>query len=208
MTQNLADKSAGSLLKGFAAKRFSPLEALDAVLARIETRQPTLNAFQLIDVRKARRAAHASTARWTKSHPAGQLDGVPIAIKDVTETKGWPTLNGSLAIDPKGPWKEDAVVVERFAPAVRLSSVRPPRLNSPGVASPKARCTASPETPGILIGIRVGPAVARVRRSLPVWFTSLPAPTQAAPSADRRAFATSLVSSRPSAGCRYGRRVP
>ena len=114
MTQNLADKSAGSLLKGFAAKRFSPLEALDAVLARIETRQPTLNAFQLIDVRKARRAAHASTARWTKGHPAGQLDGVPIAIKDVTETKGWPTLNGSLAIDPKGPWKEDAVVVERF----------------------------------------------------------------------------------------------
>ena len=114
MTQDLADKSAVSLLQGFAAKRFSPSEVLDAALARIDARQPVLNAFQLIDVKKARRAARASTERWTKGHPGGALDGVPIAIKDVTETKGWPTLNGSLAVDPKGPWHEDAVVVERF----------------------------------------------------------------------------------------------
>ena len=114
MSRNLADKSAASLIQGFAKKRFSPMEALEAVLARIETLQPTLNAFQLIDAGKARRAARASTERWARGRPAGQLDGVPVAIKDVTETKGWPTLNGSLAIDPNGPWKEDAVVVERF----------------------------------------------------------------------------------------------
>ena len=114
MTQNLADKSAAALLKGFAARRFSPSEVLDAVLARIDVRQPVLNAFQLLDVRKARRAALVSTERWAKGRPGGALDGVPIAIKDVTETKGWPTLNGSLAVDPKGPWNEDAVVVERL----------------------------------------------------------------------------------------------
>ena len=114
MAQNLADKSAASMLDGFAAKRFSPSEVLDAGLARIDARQPALNAFQLIDKKSARRAALASSERWTKGRPGGALDGVPVAIKDVTETKGWPTLNGSLAVDPKGPWKEDAVVVERF----------------------------------------------------------------------------------------------
>ena len=114
MTQTLADKSAALMLDGFAAKRFSPTEVLEAVLTRIDDLQPVLNAFQLIDVGKARRAARASTERWAKGRPCGVLDGVPTAIKDVTETKGWPTLNGSLAIDPKGPWKKDAVVVERF----------------------------------------------------------------------------------------------
>ena len=114
MAQNLADKSATAMLDGFAAKRYSPCEVLEAVLKRIEARQPTLNAFQLIDAKRARRAARASTERWRKGRPCGVLDGVPIAIKDVTETKGWPTLNGSLAVDPKGPWREDADVVERF----------------------------------------------------------------------------------------------
>ena len=114
MAQNLADMSAHAMVKGFGAKRFSPTEVLEAVLNRIAQRQPTLNAFQLVDEKKARRAARASTERWTKGRPNGLLDGVPVAIKDVTETNGWPTLNGSLAVDPKGPWREDAVVVERF----------------------------------------------------------------------------------------------
>jgi aspartyl-tRNA(Asn)/glutamyl-tRNA(Gln) amidotransferase subunit A len=114
MTQELAFKSASQLLAGYKAKRFTPLEVLDAVLGRIERCDGTLNAFRLVDVRRAKRAARASTERWVKGKPYGLLDGVPVAIKDVTETKGWPTLNGSLAIDPKGPWLEDAVVVERF----------------------------------------------------------------------------------------------
>ena len=114
MARDLAYAAASQLVAGFRAKRFSPLEVLQAVLARIEAQQPRLNAYQLIDAAAARRSARASTARWAKGKPRGLLDGVPVAIKDVTETKGWPTLNGSLAIDRKGPWREDAIVVERF----------------------------------------------------------------------------------------------
>jgi len=111
---DLAFKSASQLITGYRARRFSPVEALDAVLARIERCEPKLNAFQRVDPRRARRAAHASQERWAKKKPCGLVDGVPIAIKDVTETRGWPTLNGSLAVDPAGPWNEDAIVVERF----------------------------------------------------------------------------------------------
>ena len=84
------------------------------MILRIEQCNPKLNAFQLLDFPGARKAARASSQRWANAKPKGLLDGVPIAIKDVTETRGWPTLNGSTAIDPTGPWNEDAVVVERF----------------------------------------------------------------------------------------------
>ena len=114
MSEELAYKSAAALISGYRAKRFTPLEVLAELLARIEALEPTLNAWQLVDPVRARRAARASAKRWAKGEPRGLLDGVPVAIKDVTETRGWPTLNGSLAIDPKGPWTEDAIVVERF----------------------------------------------------------------------------------------------
>ncbi len=114
MGTDLADKSASQLINGYRARRFTPLEALDAVLARIQALEPVLNAFCVVDARRARRAARESTARWFQGRPVGSIDGVPMAIKDVTETKGWPTLNGSRAIDAAGPWREDAVAVERL----------------------------------------------------------------------------------------------
>ena len=114
MSEELVYKSAAALISGYRAKRFTPQDVLAAVLARIEALEPTLNAWQLVDPAQATRAARASARRWAKGEPRGLLDGVPVAIKDVTETRGWPTLNGSLAIDPKGPWTEDAIVVERF----------------------------------------------------------------------------------------------
>ncbi len=114
MSEDLVYKSAAALVSGYRAKRFTPLDVLAAVLARIEAVEPTLNAWQLVDAAQATRAARASARRWAKGEPRGLLDGVPVAIKDVTETRGWPTLNGSLAVDPKGPWSEDAIVVERF----------------------------------------------------------------------------------------------
>ena len=113
-TTDLAYATASELVAGYRARRFSPTEAIDAVLARIDAVEPRVNAWQLVDAAAARRAARASGARWAKGRPRGLLDGVPVAIKDVTETRGWPTRNGSLAVDPRGPWEEDAVVTERF----------------------------------------------------------------------------------------------
>ena len=41
------------------------------------------------------------------------LDGVPVAVKDILLTKGWPTLRASRTIDPAGPWDIDAPCVSR-----------------------------------------------------------------------------------------------
>ena len=73
----LAYKSVSELIAGFRAKRFTPLDVLEAVFARIEHLQPTLNAYQLLDASRARRSARASTKRWAKGQPQGLVDGVP-----------------------------------------------------------------------------------------------------------------------------------
>ena len=114
MSDSLVTMSAAALVSGYRARRFTPLDVLDATLGRIEALEPLLNAWQLVDARAARREARASARRWAAGAPAGLLDGVPVAIKDVTETRGWPTLNGSLAISREGPWPDDAIVVERL----------------------------------------------------------------------------------------------
>ena len=44
--------------------------------------------------------ASASAARWQQSAPVDILDGVPVSIKDLILTRGWPTLRGSRTIDP------------------------------------------------------------------------------------------------------------
>ena len=55
--------------------------------------------------------ARASEARWRRGdarRPARRRAG---RVKDLLVTRGWPTLRGSRAIDPAGPWEDDAPVV-------------------------------------------------------------------------------------------------
>ena len=120
MSEELALKTATDLLHGYRRLDFSPLEATEAVLRRIARLDPKLNAFTLIDTEGALKAARASTERWAKRSPDGRIDGVPITIKDLVLTKGWPTLRGSKAIDAAQPWTDDA-------PSVAMGLPRPQR---------------------------------------------------------------------------------
>ena len=80
-------RTATQLVREYRRGDCSPLEAINAVLARIDHCESQLNAWRLVDTRRARSQARASEKRWLKAEPRGALDGVPVAIKDVTETK-------------------------------------------------------------------------------------------------------------------------
>src|SRR5262249_55581967 len=95
--------SASALLEGYRTQTLSPVEVTKAVLARIESLNPRLNAFNLVSDH-ALDEAKASEARWLSGQPQGLLDGVPVSIKDLVLTRGWPTLRGSKTVNPKGPW--------------------------------------------------------------------------------------------------------
>ncbi len=108
MSQDPARLSASELLALYKRKKLSPVETIEAVFSRIQAHNGAVNAFALLDEEGSLAAARASESRWHKGKPEGLLDGVPVTIKDLILTEGWPTLRGSRAVDPKGPWEVDA----------------------------------------------------------------------------------------------------
>jgi aspartyl-tRNA(Asn)/glutamyl-tRNA(Gln) amidotransferase subunit A len=131
----------------FRTKRLSPVELTQAVLARIDQHNPRYNAYRLVDVESALAHAKASEERWQRSEPLSVLDGVPVAIKDLLLTRGWSTLRGSLAIDPKQDWHDDAPVVARLRQAgcVLIGKTTTPEFGWKGVTdSPLTGITRNP----------------------------------------------------------------
>ena len=96
---NIPDMSAVELLAAYRSKKLSPVEATDAVIARIEKWEPKLKALYAPDFGAARRAASESEKRWAKAAPLGALDGVPATIKENIATKGVPVPLGTAATD-------------------------------------------------------------------------------------------------------------
>ena len=108
------EMSAADLSLAYASKDLSPVEVTQVLLGRIEALDSEINCFCLIDEAETLRQAEASEARWMDGAPLSPLDGVPVAVKDLLLTEGWPTRRGSLTVDAKGPWTEDAPTVARL----------------------------------------------------------------------------------------------
>ena len=151
--------SAVELLALYRSGQASPTEVTLAVLARIDRLNPQLRAFCLVDAEQALASARASEARWQahRQHglPVGELEGVPVSIKDLVLTRGWPTLRGSRTITPDQPWDIDAPSVARLreAGAVLLGKTTTPEFGCKGETnSPLTGLTRNPwnlnRTPG------------------------------------------------------------
>ena len=125
---------AGELLEAYRKHELSPVEVTRAVLERMERLNPELNAFCLVSDR-ALDDAKASEERWMAAQPRGLLDGVPVSIKDIILTKGWPTLRGSKTVDAKGRWDDDAPVTARLREhgAVLIGKTTTPEFGWKGV---------------------------------------------------------------------------
>jgi aspartyl-tRNA(Asn)/glutamyl-tRNA(Gln) amidotransferase subunit A len=99
MTTMLHSLTAVQLSDSFRSKELSPVEVTSAVLARIDTWEPQLNAMYIVDAEGALAQAAASETRWREGKPLSPLDGVPITIKDLIATKGDPSPVGTAAAD-------------------------------------------------------------------------------------------------------------
>ena len=151
---DLCALSAAELLDGYRKHEISPVEVTRAVMARIEKLNPALNAFNLVSDR-ALDDAKLSEKRWMSGQPQGLLDGVPVSVKDIILTKGWPTLRGSKTVDAKGPWNDDAPATARLREhgAVLIGKTTTPEFGWKGVTdSPLTGITRNPwntaKTPG------------------------------------------------------------
>jgi amidase len=129
MARDLPFTPAVELVRMYRARRVSPLEVVQTLLARIEAVNPTVNAI----VTAAREAALWQARRATASLKRGAalppLFGVPVAIKDVTPTAGLRTTHGSKLFEDHVP-TEDALVVQRLraAGAIVLGKTNTPEF--------------------------------------------------------------------------------
>jgi aspartyl-tRNA(Asn)/glutamyl-tRNA(Gln) amidotransferase subunit A len=96
---DLADATAVELLAAYAAGEVSPVEVVDAVVARVDQAEPTLRALYLYEPDRARKAAVDSERRWSQGRPCGPLDGVPITLKENIATEGEPVPLGTAATE-------------------------------------------------------------------------------------------------------------
>src|SRR3989454_3903291 len=114
--RDLCFTPAVDLLKLYRARRVSPLEVMQAVLARIDAVNPDVNAIVTLVREDALRDARRATATLRRGASLPPLFGVPVGIKDVTVTKGIRTTHGSKLFESHVP-DEDALVVERLQAA-------------------------------------------------------------------------------------------
>jgi aspartyl-tRNA(Asn)/glutamyl-tRNA(Gln) amidotransferase subunit A len=163
--RSTADLTATELLAAYRAKELSPVEATRAVLDRVAERDGEVNAFCLVDADAALASAARSEGRWARGEPTGLLDGVPVSIKDVLLTTGWPTLRGSRTVDPAGPWTVDGPPVARVRGhnGVMFGKTTTPDLGWKGVTdSPLTGVTRNPWDPTRTAGGSSGGSAAAV----------------------------------------------
>jgi Asp-tRNA(Asn)/Glu-tRNA(Gln) amidotransferase A subunit family amidase len=79
----------------FAAGRDTPRDFLERCLADLEAWEPKIGAFVSLSLGAARDAADLATKRWREGHQRSPIDGMPVGIKDIIETRDMPTEQGS-----------------------------------------------------------------------------------------------------------------
>src|SRR5688572_23312643 len=108
---------AADLVRLYRSRKASPLEVMQAVLARIEAVNPAVNAYVTVARDSALAKARAATrALGRKGRTLPPLHGVPVSIKDLTATRGVRTTQGSLMYRDHVP-EEDDLVVQRLKAA-------------------------------------------------------------------------------------------
>jgi Asp-tRNA(Asn)/Glu-tRNA(Gln) amidotransferase A subunit family amidase len=86
---------------------------VERALRRYAETEPQIHAFAWLDVARAQRLAGASDERRRSGGVAGPLEGIPIGVKDIFDTAGIPTENGSALFAGRVP--------EGTGPAVRAA---------------------------------------------------------------------------------------
>ena len=129
-------RSAAELAALIRKRELSPVEVMQAVIARIEARNPSLNAMVFTDFEGALAAARKAEEAVMSGAELGPLHGVPTAMKDLFDFKpGWPAILGGVRA--LKDWRPDMYCpfVERIeaAGAIFVGRCNSPTLGFRGV---------------------------------------------------------------------------
>lgn len=116
MSDDICFLSAVETAQRVARRELSPVELVDALLARIEAVQPKLNAFTVVCAESARERAKRAEAAVMRGEALGPLHGVAFTVKDMIDVAGVPITWGSYMFESRIP-AEDALAVARLKQA-------------------------------------------------------------------------------------------
>lgn len=121
VNEQLSLLSARQAAQGIRDGIFSAEDLVRACLARIEAREPEVQAWAYLDPQHAIEQAQKADQWRASGKPLGPLHGVPVGIKDIIDTADMPTEDGTPLHSGRKPW-HDAKVVDllRAAGAIIL----------------------------------------------------------------------------------------
>ena len=164
-------------IRHFTDGNDSPRAYLERCLETIAQREPVVKALTATNEAGARAAADASAARWKAGKPLSPIDGMPVAIKDLLETKDMPTEMGCAAMkgnfpkrDNAGVWalrQAGAVILAKTVTAELGGSHPGPTINpfdakrTPGGSSSGSAAAVGANMVPAAIGTQVGGSIIR-----------------------------------------------
>lgn len=110
---SILDTTARETVAAFKTKDISPVEYMQALIARVEASEPSVGALYAFAPERALAEAKASEARYLAGAPSGRLDGMPVTLKELIATKGEPVPMGTAAVELV-PAAQDAPTAARL----------------------------------------------------------------------------------------------
>ena len=147
------EMTATEALAAMRARTLSPVELLESVERRTDEVEPVVNALCERRHEEARAAAEASERRYASGARIRPLEGLPVALKEEVNVKGWRIRYGSLAIDEIAT--ETAPIAERIfkAGAVVHARTTTPEFSCTGYTHSKLwGVTRNPWNPSVAVG--------------------------------------------------------
>ena len=126
--------SATELSEKIKTQELASSEITEMLIERIEKLNPIINAYCTPSFDLAREAAKNADKLIKSGDKVGQLNGIPVSIKDLTETKGIRTTFGSKIFENYTPIRDEPVAKRiRNSGAVIMGKTNTPELGFKGV---------------------------------------------------------------------------
>ena len=150
----IVELSAVELRRLIGARQLSPVELLDACVARIERLNPFVNAVTATCFERARTEARAAEQAVMRAEPLGLLHGLPLGVKDLEPTQGLLSTMGTPSLRNHVPAHDIELVARlRRAGAIVTGKTNVPEMGAGANSrNPVWGATGNPFNPNLNAG--------------------------------------------------------
>ncbi|NML17936.1 amidase [Azohydromonas caseinilytica] len=165
---DITSLTAVEMRRRIGARQLSPVELLEACIARIEAVNPYVNAVTATCFERARAEARAAEQAVMRGETLGLLHGLPLGVKDLEETAGLLTTYGSPIHRGNVPAADNVLVARlRAAGAIVAGKTNVPEMGAgANTRNPVWGATGNPFDPNLNAGGSSGGSAAALALDL------------------------------------------